>query len=402
MADCSELDYYDICSGNNETKNNIIMVNKMKRIGLLIVMLIPMFCSCKQNGAMPQTSGYKTMIVKTGTQTLQTSSSATIRGKQDVDIYPQISGKITKVCVEEGQRVHKNEVLFTIDRISYEAEYRTAEANRKAAEVSVKSAQMTYDSKKTLYDNKVISEYELNTAENSLLSAKATLAQAEAQKASAGNNLSYTYIKSPCDGVVGSLPFRTGALVSPSMSQAITTVSDNSQMYVYFSITENTLLDFTRKYGSIEKAISQLPSVKLELSDGTEYTEEGRIESISGIINPSTGTAQARAVFPNQNHTLLSGESGSVIIPQTYENVIIIPQEATFELQDKILVYKIIDGVTKSAVIKIAQISDGKNYIVTSGLKVGDEIIADGAGLLQDGINIKGGNSGMSPAMMKK
>ena len=362
---------------------------------LLIILLASLLCGCRQKNTAPQAGGYKTMTVDTSSRTLETTSAATIRGCQDIDIYPQVSGKITAVKVTEGQAVHRGTVLFVIDRVPYEAEYRTAEANRQSAQVSVKSAQMTYDSKKTLYDSKVISDYELKTAENNLLTAKASLAQAEAQKTNAANNLSYTEVKSPCEGVVGSLPYRVGTLVSSTMSDPLTTVSDNSSMYVYFSITENTILSYTRSYGSIANAIKQMPDVKLILSDGSTYGKSGRIESISGVINRTTGTAQARAVFPNPDRSLLSGASGSIQIPVKFDKVLVIPQEATFEVQDKVLVYKIVDGKTKSTVVTVSSLSDGKEYIVTEGLQAGDEIIAEGAGLLQDGVDVKGGQLGM-------
>ena len=361
---------------------------EMKKIGLIVALSAAVLCGCKRNAQMPDVGQYKTMVVDTCSRTLQTTAAATIRGKQDIEIYPQVSGKITSVKVTEGQNVRRGQVLFTIDRVQYDAAYRTAEANRQAAQVSVEGAQLTLNSKQSLYDSKVISEYELKTAQNGLLSAKASLSQAVAQKVNAANNLSYTNVTSPCDGVVGSLPYRVGALVSSAMSQPMTTVSDNSEMFVYFSIDENTLLDYNRRYGTLENAIKQMPDIELQLSDGTTYDQKGRIESISGVINRSTGTAQARAVFPNPKKTLLSGASGSVLIPHTFDKVIIIPQQATFELQDKVLVYKIVEGQTKSQIITVSSISDGKEYIVTDGLNVGDEIIAEGAGLLREGVKV--------------
>jgi|SRR5574344_33082 membrane fusion protein (multidrug efflux system) len=362
----------------------------MKKSLLLLAVLAFTFTGCVNKRALPSAAGYKTMVVKTGSCMVMQTSSATIRGRQDIEILPQISGKITEVKVVEGQSVVKGQVLFVIDRVPYEAEYQTAEANYKAAEVSVKSAELTLDSKKKLYNSKVISEYELETAQNGLLSAQASLQQAGAQRTSAANNLSYTEVKSPCNGVVGSLPYRAGTLVSSSMSEPLTTVSDNSGMFVYFSIPENTLLDYSRKYGSIEKAVAQMPEVQLQLSDGSTYAQAGHIESISGVINQETGTAQARAVFPNPDKFLLSGYSGSVLIPQAYDHVIVIPQQATFEIQDKVLVYKVVDGVTKSTVITVSSVSDGKEYMVQSGLKEGDVIVSEGAGLLQDGLKVNG------------
>lgn len=332
---------------------------------------------------------YPTLIVSTGDETLESSSPATIRGRQDIEIYPQISGKITEVCVIEGQIVRKGQALFLIDPVPYQAALRVAEANLAAAEVGVESARLDYESTKKLYENQVVSAYEMQTATNALHSAEATLAQMEAERINAANSLSYTKVTSPTDGVVGTLPLREGSLVSASMTTPLTTVSDNSQMYVYFSLNENKLLDLAEEYGTLEKALKEMPDVQLRLSDGRIYNHSGRIASISGVISETTGTVSLRAVFPNPDRLLHSGANGSVLIPEHYTDVVTIPQEATFELQDKVLVYKVVDGVTQSAQITVSPISDGKRYIVTGGLQPGDEIIASGAGLLRNGMRVR-------------
>lgn len=337
-----------------------------------------------------QTGGdYPTLVVETSDQTLQTTYSATIRGRQDVAIYPQVSGKITEVRVNEGQPVKKGSVLFVIDQIPYQAALRAAQADYAAAQVGVESAQLDYDSTKELHDNRVVSSYELQTSLNALHKAQATLAQAQAKLIEAENNLSYTSVTSPSDGVVGTLPYKEGALVSASMSEPLTTVSDNSQMYVYFSMNENKLLDMARRYGTLDRALSDMPDLSLKLSDGTIYEHTGRVASISGVINESTGTVSLRAEFPNPDRLLHSGANGSVIVPESYAGVIVIPQEATFDLQDKVFVYKVVDGVAHSTQITVSPLNDGKRYIVLSGLETGDEIVASGAGLLRDGVRVK-------------
>ena len=234
----------------------------------------------------------------------------------------------------------------------------------------------------------MISQFDLSTSENQLLTAKAQLAQAEAQRVSAANNLSYTVVKAPTDGVVGTLPYRVGALVSASMPQPLTTVSDNSDMYVYFSMTENQLLNLTRTYGSIANTLKSMPDVQLRLSDGSLYDVTGRIESISGVIDSSTGSVQLRAVFDNKSGLLHSGGSGNVVIPSTFKDCIVIPQNATFELQDKVYVYKVVDGKASSAMIDVEKISDGREYIVRSGLVPDEVIVAEGVGLLREGTPI--------------
>ncbi len=332
---------------------------------------------------------YATMKVEATDKELSTSYSATIRGRQDIDIYPQVSGTIEKLCVTEGQKVRRGQLLFIIDQVPYKAALKTAVANVEAARAALATAALTYNSNKELYAQKVVSEFSLKTAENAYLTAKAQLSQAEAQEISARNNLSYTEVKSPSDGVVGALPYRVGALVSASLPQPLTTVSDNSDMHVYFSMTENQLLALTRQYGSMDEALKNMPQAELRLNDNSVYDKKGTIESISGVIDRQTGTVVARVVFPNESRLLHSGASGTVVVPTTYKNCIVIPQEATVQLQDKTVVYKVVDGKAVSALITVAGINDGREYVVLDGLEVGDEIVSTGAGLLREGTQVK-------------
>ena len=205
----------------------------------------------------------------------------------------------------------------------------------------------------------------------------------------ARNNLSYTVVKSPADGVVGTLPYRVGALVSASLPEALTTVSDNSDMYVYFSMTENQLLGLIRQYGSKEEALKQMPAIDLLLNDKSAYSEKGRIETISGVIDRSTGTVSLRAVFPNEGGLLHSGGAGNVIVPVQKAGAIVIPQAATYEIQDKVFVYKVVDGKAQSAPVQVTRVNGGKEYIVDSGLESGEVIVAEGVGLLREGTPIQ-------------
>ncbi len=341
---------------------------------------------CKQAPMMTGPGEYAVMTVTTSDREIPTHYSARISGRQDIDIYPQVSGTIWQLCVNEGQRVSKGQTLFIIDQVPYKAALQTAEANVAAAEAGVATAQLTYDSKKELFARNVVSQYDLSTAENSLLTAKAQLAQAEAQRVNAANNLSYTVVKAPSDGVVGTLPYRVGALVSASMPQPLTTVSDNSTMYVYFSLSEKQLLELTRRYGSIDATLKNMPDVQLLLNDGSLYDQKGRVESISGVIE--TGVVSLRAAFPNTNGLLHSGGAGDVVMPVIHKDCIAIPQSATFELQDKVFVYKLVDGKASSAAIQVEKISDGREYIVTSGLTPGDVIVTEGVAMLREGTPI--------------
>ena len=326
---------------------------------------------------------------KAADKELSTSYSATIRGRQDIDIYPQVSGTIEKLCVTEGQTVRRGQLLFVIDQIPYRAALKTAVANVEAARAAMATAELTYNSNKELYAQKVVSEFSLKTAENTYLTAKAQLTQAEAQEVNARNNLSYTEVKSPSDGVVGALPYRVGALVGANLPYPLTTVSDNSDMYVYFSMTENQLLALTRQYGSMDEALKNMPEVELILNDNSVYNKKGVIESISGVIDRQTGTVMARVVFPNESRLLHSGASGTVVVPSVYKDCIAIPQGATVQMQDKVVVYKVVDGKAVSTLITVAGISDGREYVVLSGLQSGDEIISEGAGLMREGTQVK-------------
>ena len=221
----------------------------------------------QQAQAMP----YKTMSVSAGDRELEQTYSATIRGRQDIDIYPQVSGRLTQVLVNEGDVVRKGQTLFIIDQVPYQAALAQARANIQAAKAALSTAKITLDAKQRLFNEKVISQIELDMARNNYQSAEASLAQAKAAELSAHNNLSYTTVTSPADGVVGTLPYRQGTLVSSAMPSPLTTVSDNNQMYVYFSLSEKTLLDLTRKYGSLEAAVKSMGAVQLRLSDGSLY-----------------------------------------------------------------------------------------------------------------------------------
>ena len=344
---------------------------------------------CKQA---PMTMGpgeYAVMTIATTDREIPSNYSATIRGRQDIAIYPQVSGTISQLCVNEGQKVAKGQTLFIIDQVPYKAALQTAEANVEAAKAGVATAQLTYDSKKELFARNVVSQFDLSTANNNLLTAKAQLAQAEAQRVNAANNLSYTVVTSPSDGIVGTLPYKVGALVGPSTPQPLTTVSDNSEMYVYFSMTENQLLALTRQYGSIAETLKSMPGVQLQLSDGSTYDQTGRVESISGVIDTSTGSVSLRAAFPNPNGLLHSGGAGNIILPSIYKDCIAVPQAATFELQDKVYVYKVVDGKAQSSQVQVTRVNGGREFIVDEGLAPGDVIVAEGVGLLREGTPVK-------------
>lgn len=365
------------------------MKNYWKSFGTAVVVCPMILAGCGDGQPRMQMRDYATKIVEKESVTLSQDYSATIRGQQDIEIFPQVSGTITSVCVTEGEEVRRGQTLFIIDQVPFDAALKMADANVEAAEAAVATAQLTADSKRKLFDRGVVSEFELLTAQNALATAKAQLAQMKAAQVNAANNYSYTLVKSPSAGVVGTIPFRVGALVSPQTQRPLTTVSDNAQMYVYFSMTENRMLDLVCDHGSMKEALKSLPDVSLLLNNGKLYDEKGRIESISGVINTSTGTVSLRAVFPNTRRILHSGASGNVRMPVEYRDCIVIPKTATYELQDKIYVYKVVDGKAVATRITVAPTSTVGEYIVSSGLNAGDEIVVEGVSLLHDGDTVK-------------
>ena len=359
--------------------------------GLLIALFAAaLFTSCSEEKSTKKpVREYNVMVLQTADRKLSSTYPATIRGKQDVDIRPKVQGYITDIKVKEGSIVRQGQTLFVIDQVPYQAALATAEANVDVAKAQVAAAELSASSKEKLFEEKIISDFDLRMARTNLASAKAQLAQAKANELTASNNLSYTLVKSPVDGVVGTLPFRVGTLVSPSDATPMTSVSDNSEMYVYFSMSESQVFSLKRQYGALENALQELPPVELLLSDGTLYSEHGRIEAISGIIDATTGSVTLRAKFPNKKRLLISGGSGTVVLPHRQEGCVVIPQHATFEVQDKVYAYKVENGIVKSTIIGVFQISNGKEYIVESGLVEGDTIAVEGIGMLRDNSPIK-------------
>ena len=357
---------------------------------LAAVALLPS-CSKQQQQMQMPAPEIATITLTPQTADLNSTFPATIKGKTDIDIRPQVTGFITKVHVDEGQHVRKGQVLFTLDQVTFQAAVDQAQAAVNNAQTAVNTAKMTADNKKALLDKNIISEYEYQLSQNSLAQAKAQLANANAALASAKKNLAYTVVTSPSDGVVGTIPNREGSLASPSSAQPLTTVSDNSQVYAYFSLTENDLLNLVGEgERTMDAAIKALPEVRFKMSDGKIYPLEGKVATVSGVIDNNTGASSVRALFNNPQGILRSGATGQIIMPDNKESVIVIPQKATFELQDRRFVYVVNDSnkVVSTPIIVEAN-NDGKNFVVTSGLHPGQRIAIEGVGTkLSDGMAI--------------
>ena len=340
-------------------------------------------CATKQNAETRKT--YKTYTVVAADRTLKTGYTATIHGCQTVEIRPQVNGMITDIFINEGDFVRKDSILFIIDQTPYKTAYEIAAANVKSAEAALSTAQLMLDSNQDLFKENVISEVDLMTSRNDLAEAEARLALCRAEEENARINLSYTEVRSPVNGVASMIPYRVGALVSSSIAEPLVTVSDDSEVYAYFSMAENKMLDLIQQYGSLQNAIKDMPEVELTMSNGKTYNSRGRINAISGTINGSTGAVSLRATFPNRNRLLREGGSGTVVIPSVRENCIVIPQSATYELQDRIFVYTVVDGRAVATRIEVMDRNNGVEYIVEKGLRVGDVIVAEGAGLIREG-----------------
>ena len=358
---------------------------------LVMIFIGFVFSSCGSRSGDHQAEApreYPLLAVKPEDKSLSVKYTAVLQGRQDVEVRPEVSGLITKVCVDEGARVHKGQLLFVIDQVPYRAALQKAEAAVATAEANLATAKLVLEGKEELFKEKVISDFELRTAQNAYKSAEAVLLQARAEQRDAENNLSYTEVKSPVDGVAGMTSFRIGALVGPTMTQPLISVSDNFQMYAYFSLVEKQALEMISKYGSLEEAIKSYPPSSLELKDGEVYSQKGLIDVISGMVDKTTGTVSLRASFPNVGGQLLSGGSANVILSYDFPASLVIPQGATYEIQNKVFTYKVVDGMTVSTPIEVFKINDGKEYIVQSVLAEGDTIVAEGAGLLKAGVKV--------------
>ena len=387
-------------------------------------------CSGGQR-SLPTSNEYPVVTIGASNAQLKTTYPATIKGVQDVEVRPKVSGFITKLYVHEGEYVRAGQVLFVVDNSTYQAAVRQAEAQVASAQSGVAGAQarvvqanaslnsanaqaatsrMTYNNSKNLYNNKVIGDYELETAKNayetaqaavrqaqsgvasaqaSVTQAEAAVRQAQAMLATAKDNLGFCYVKSPASGYIGSLPYKEGALVSASSAQPVTTVSNTSSIEVYFSMTESDVLKLSRTNNGLNNAIKSFPSVSLLLADGSTYNHEGVVVKTSGIIDATTGTVSVIARFPNPEHLLKSGGSGQIVIAKTNNRALLVPQEATVQVQNKIFVYKVdADSKVHYTEITVDPQNDGMNYIVTSGLKMGDRIVSKGLSNLEDGAKI--------------
>lgn len=375
-------------------------MKKQLILNILIASVVIASCGKKddksaQGGGAPQVKEYKTMTLQPESATLYTDFPASIQGQQNIEIRPRVEGYIDKIFVDEGAVVKAGQALFKISAPEYEQQVRTASASVKSAQAEVSTAKLAVNKVKPLVEKGIISKYELESAQYNYESAMASLAQANAALVNAKVNLGYTTVTSPVSGVVGSIPFRLGSLVSSATAEPMTTVSSIGNVYAYFALNEKMLLNFTQEDSGapLAQKIKKMPEVSLVLSDGTTYDEKGRIETVNGLINTETGTVNIRARFPNPKGIIRSGSSTTVRIPNVVKEGIIVPQSATFELQDKIFAVTVgKDRKTKKVNITKLENTAGNYYVITSGLKPGDQIVLEGVASLKEGTEIKANN----------
>ena len=376
-------------------------MTKQLQLSFGLLALIPiLFASCKNKpagaggpGADPnQVKDYQVISLALRTAELYSEFPATIEGQQLVEIRPRVSGYIEKIYVDEGAVVRSGQILFKVNTDQFEQDVRSATANVKAAQAAVNSAQMEVSKIRPLVQKDIISKYELESAEYNLQSSRAALAQAQAALQNARTNLGYAYVKSPANGVIGRIPHKVGALVSSTTTEPMTTVANIGNVYAYFSMDEKQILAFARNTegSSLQAKLKSIPPVELVLPDGSVYSEKGKVETASGLINTATGTASLRATFPNPMGLLRSGSTGTVRIPVILKDAVLIPQKATYEIQGKKFVY-IVDtaGIVKSASITVNALDAGQYYVVQEGLRPGEKIVIEGVGALRDSVKIK-------------
>jgi len=369
-------------------------VRKAPLFGLLSMLFLLSACGGKsqKDKSDDKIKTYQVVALSPQNITINSEYPATIEGRQNVEIRPKIDGYIDAIYVDEGATVKKGQPLFRISNPQYEEAVRNYQAAIGSAEAAVASSQLEVEKVKPLVEKEIVSQYQLESAKLDLKSKKAALIQAKANLANAKANLGYSRISSPVNGSIGLIPYKIGALVSSSSTEPLTTVSDISTIYAYFSLNEKQMLEFTRSTPgrTMSEKIKSLPAVALKLSDGSIYEEKGKMEMVNGQIDANTGSSTARASFPNPSGLIRNGGSATLQLPSFYKSVIVIPQSATTEMQNVRFAYIVGTGnKVKSIAIKTIPSSDGQYYVVTEGLKTGDRLILEGVHLLKEDQEIK-------------
>ena len=366
---------------------------KTRKLSIWVVAIAAMtvgLTSCSYDEPKAKNSSFETMTVKKSDIELPYKFSARMKGSNDVTITPQVSGQLMKICVTEGQLVKKGQTLFVIDSRNAKLELEAAQANLQAALAQENSAKLEYESNKNLFEKKIVSSYMLNNSENQYKQATAAVAQARAAVNRCKVELGFCTITAPVSGVIGGIPVRTGDQVSPLTE--LTMVSGNTAMYAEISVTESIIEDMVKegvKASEIEKHIAKLPEATFVMKNGTEYPHKGRVVSLTGVVNDATGSLTVKVAFPNPDGHLYSGIQGTVVMPFAEKGVMVVPQFAVVRLQDKSQVYKVKADSTATAVdVTTQDTGNGKDFIITSGLSEGDQIVTTGANNVTEGMKV--------------
>lgn len=361
----------------------------------LLISAVLLLASCKQDKKNEKGAArvlpYNYIEASRQVATIYNDYPARLEGMQNIDIRPMVDGYIQAVYVDEGDVVNKGKLMFKINNPQYAQTLRSAEAALRSAQTNIDNARMQVTKVKPLVEKDIISAYELEAAELNLRSAQAAYAQAQAAVSNARINVGYTNVYAPVSGVVGTLPYRVGSYVNSSTPQPLTTVSSIGNVYAYFSINEKEQLQFFKNTqgATAGQKLTNLPAVTLILSDGSEYGQKGKVQSMSGLADPQTGSFNMRATFPNPTGLLRSGVSATVRIPNRVYDAILIPQAATFDIQGRKFVYLIKpDSTVSSAPVEVTDLKDGKTYIADKGLQPGDRIVVEGVSILKDSTKI--------------
>lgn len=361
----------------------------------LIIITTLFIYGCKSSakdggGYQPQTPALPVIAISTTTATTYQEFSASLEGSKDIEIRPQVDGYLDKVYVDEGAYVRRGQALFHINDRPYREQLNTAKAGLASAKANLANAQINVSKITPLVQNNVVSDVQLKTAQAAYDAAAANVSQAEAMVQSAEINLGYTLIKAPVDGYVGRIPYRIGSLVGLGTPEALTVVSEINEVYAYFSLSENDFMRFKNQYqgNTIEEKIKKMPPVELVLSDGSIYGQKGKVQIVTGQFDNSIGAISFRAVFPNADRLLRSGNTGKVRIGQLLNNTLVVPQEATFEIQDKVFVFALGDSNKVASKPVVVSGKTASYYFVESGVQAGEKIVFSGIGNLRDGMVI--------------
>ncbi len=350
--------------------------------------------SCNSSsGTMLQTQSLQALPVITVNAlpaTTYQEFSASLEGTKDIEVRPQVDGTLDKIYVDEGAYVKKGQPLFRINDRIYREQYNNARANLLAAKANLVNAQISVSKLTPLVENNVISDVQLKTAKAGYDAAAAQVSQAEAMVRNSQISLGYTTIKAPVDGYIGRIPYKTGSLVGLTTPEPLTVLSDIKDVYAYFSMSENDFLQFRNQFtgNTIAEKLKQLPPVELLLADNSVYPQKGKVQTVSGQFNNSMGAISFRASFPNGGGLLRSGNTGKIRIPRSVSSALIIPQEATFELQDKVLVFVVGDSNKVASVPITITGKSGGYYLVEKGVKPGEKIVYSGLDRLREGVKI--------------